>query len=292
MAARKDIDGSASVPALYGAELRYQREAAGRTLQETVEGSFYGVSLLSEIERGTRRMPLDLARHVDQLLSTDGFFERRCEDVRRAKRSGHAEYFERVLEAERHARTIEQWSPTLIPGLLQTEAYVRALFKAERPLEAREETDAKVHARLARAELFGADRTAPEYWVVLHEVLLRQTVVPPDRMAEQLDHIAALMRSDRIFTQVLPWNAGAHPLMLGNAMILDFSDAPPLVYVESQHHGSTLDDPALVKRYQRSYDLLRAAALPPEASLALIEQAAEDFRNGKYENRLERGSLA
>ncbi|MGW3403438.1 helix-turn-helix domain-containing protein [Streptomyces zhihengii] len=291
MAARKDIDGSAGVPALYGAELRFQREAAGLTLQQTVEGSFYGVSLLSEIERGTRRMPADLARHVDRLLGTDGFFERRCEDVRRARRSGHAAYFERVVEAERHAQVIEQWSPTLIPGLLQTEAYVRALFRAERPQQAREEVEAMVQARLERSQAFVSSR-APEYWAVLGEITLHQAVAGPDRMAEQLDHVAALIRDDRVFAQVLPWNAGAHPLMTGNAMILGFADAPPLVYVESQHHGGTLDDPALVKRYQRSYDLLRAAALPPEASLALIEKAAEDLRHGKHPHRLERGSLA
>ncbi|MGW0563543.1 helix-turn-helix domain-containing protein [Streptomyces sp. NPDC003016] len=282
MAARKDIDGSASVPAFYGKELRWRREEAGRTLQQTVEGSFYAASYLSEIERGTRRMPLDLARHVDRELGTDGFFERRCEDVRMARRSGHAEYFERVLEAEQRARTIEQWSPTVVPGLLQTEAYARALFRAERPLEPAHEIDAKVEARLARACLFEGDHKFPEYWVVLHESLLRLPILPAVQMAVQLDHITVLGKRCQIVPQVLPWNTGAHPLMLGNAMILTFDDAPPLVYMESQHKGSTDDDPALVKQYQRSYDLLRAAALPPEASLAMIEDAAEDYRNGKH----------
>ncbi len=74
----------------------------------SVEGSFYGASHLSEIERGTRRMPTELAEHVDKVLGTDGFFRRRGEDVRRAKRRGHASYFERVLEAEKHAETIEE----------------------------------------------------------------------------------------------------------------------------------------------------------------------------------------
>lgn len=69
--------------------------------------------------------------------------------------------------------------------------------------------------------------------------------------------------------------------MMGMAKIMAFPDAPPLVYLESQHSGDTIDDPALVEEYRRSYDLLRAAALPPEASLALIEKAAEDGRNGK-----------
>ncbi|MFE4410474.1 Scr1 family TA system antitoxin-like transcriptional regulator [Streptomyces sp. NPDC056821] len=144
MGQRKDIDGSAGVPTFYGKELRWKREEAGLTLQQLVEGSFYGPSHLSEIERGERRMPAELAEHVDQALGTDGFFERRCEDVRNAKRRGHARYFERVLEAERHAETIEEWCPTLIPGLLQTDSYARAVVRATHPLAPDDEVEEKV----------------------------------------------------------------------------------------------------------------------------------------------------
>ncbi|MEU3048582.1 helix-turn-helix transcriptional regulator [Streptomyces sp. NPDC006984] len=280
MAPPKDIDGSASVPAFYGKELRFRREQAGLTLQQTVEGSFYGASYLSEIERATRRMPVDLARHVDRLLSTDGFFERRCEDVRNARRGGHAQYFERVLEAEKHARTIEEWCPALIPGLLQTAAYARAVVRATHPLAPDEEVEEKVGARIERAALFEDDHRAPRYWVILSESLIRQPILPQREMTEQWQSIAALARRRRIITQVLPWNCGAHPFMLGTAMLMDFDDAPPLVYTESLHSGDTLDDPALVAEYRTSYDLLRAAALPPKASLALIEEAAEDDRDG------------
>ncbi|MFJ3101318.1 helix-turn-helix domain-containing protein [Streptomyces sp. NPDC086835] len=281
MGQRKDIDGSAGVPTFYGSELRWKREEAGLTLQQLVEGSFYGPSHLSEIERGTRRMPAELAEHVDQVLGTDGFFRRRCEDVRRAKRRGHASYFERVLEAEQHAETIEEWCPTLIPGLLQTDAYARAVVRATHPLAPDEEVEEKASARMARARLFEDNHKTPMYWVILSESLLRQPILPPDQTAEQLEHIAALARRRRILPQILPWNCGAHPFMLGTAMIMTFSDAPPLVYTEALHSGDTIDDPALVKEYRRSYDWLRAAALPPEASLAMIEEAADDDRSGK-----------
>ncbi|MET7922710.1 helix-turn-helix transcriptional regulator [Streptomyces sp. NPDC005349] len=281
MVRRKDIDGSESVPCFYGKELRWKREAAGLTLQQLVEGSFYGQSHLSEIERGERRMPRDLAEHVDRVLETDGFFGRRCEEVRKARRVGHASYFEKVLEAEKHAEVIEEWCPTLIPGLLQTGAYARAVVRATHPLEPQERTDAKVNARLARARLFDDDHSTPEYWAILHESLLRLPILPPEEMAEQLDRIAALAHRHRITPQILPWNCGAHPLMLGAITVLAFPDAPPLVYTESPYSGDTIDDPALVKQYRKAYDRLRAAALPPEASLALIEEAAEDYRNGK-----------
>ncbi|MZD04857.1 helix-turn-helix domain-containing protein [Streptomyces sp. SID5785] len=281
MARSKDIDGSASVPSFYGKELRWQREAAGLTLSQLVEGSFYGQSHLSEIERGERRMPRDLAEHVDRVLRTDGFFARRCEEVRRARRVGHAAYFEKVLEAEKHAEAIEEWTPNVLPGLLQTQAYAYAVVRTAHPLEPRQDSETKVNARLARAELFERDHSTPEYWAILHESLLRQPLVPGAAMAEQLDHIAALAERERITPQIVPWNAGAHPLMLAPAKIMTFDDAPPLVYTESSYSADTIDDPALVKQYRKAYDRLRAVALSPKASLALIRQAAEDYRNGK-----------
>ncbi|MEU9002228.1 helix-turn-helix transcriptional regulator [Streptomyces sp. NPDC048551] len=282
MAARKDIDGSESVPAFYGKELRWRREKAGLTLQQAVEGSFYGATYLSEIELGHRRMPEDLARHVDQVLGTDGFFERCCEDARNARHVGHAKYAEKVLEAEKVAETIEEWCPAAFPGLLQTADYARALAGGESPLEQPEETNVLIRARLARAVLFEADHARPAYWVVMHESLLRLPIVQPELMAAQLDHITALVRRRRIVPQIVPWNVGAHPFVsAGVTLIMTFADAPPLVYTESLHSGLTVDDPAIVKRYRRSYDLLRAVALPPEASLAMMEAAAEDYRNGK-----------
>ncbi|MFC9233670.1 helix-turn-helix domain-containing protein [Streptomyces decoyicus] len=281
MARRKDIDGSAGVPTFYGKELRYQRELAGLTLSQLVEGSFYGPSHLSEIERGERRMPAELAEHVDEALKTDGFFKRRCEDVRKARRTGHAEYFEHVLEAEKYAESIEEWSPTVIPGLLQTEPYTRAVVQAAHPLASDTEVDEKVNASIARACLFEGARKTPEYWAILHESLLRHPILPPKAAADQLDRISALTRSRRIVPQILPWNCGPHPLMPSTVMIMAFPDAPPLVYTEAQYSGDTIDDPALVKKYRKAYDRLRAVALPPEASLAMIEEAAEDYRNGK-----------
>ncbi|GAO09680.1 helix-turn-helix transcriptional regulator [Streptomyces lydicamycinicus] len=284
MARRKDIDGSAGVPTFYGKELRYQRELAGLTLQQLVEGSFYGQSHLSEIERGERRMPPELAEHVDKVLKTDGFFQRCCEDVRKARRTGHAEYFERALEAERYAESIEEWSPTVVPGLLQTEPYTRAVVQAAHPLASDAEVDEKVNASTARACLFERNHKTPEYWAILHESLLRHPILPPEAAADQLDRISALARSRRIVPQILPWNCGPHPLMPSTVMIMAFPDAPPLVYTEAQYSGDTIDDPVLVKKYRKAYDRLRAVALPPEASLAMIEEAAEDYRNGKQPN--------
>ncbi|MEU7025066.1 helix-turn-helix transcriptional regulator [Streptomyces sp. NPDC046275] len=280
MAARKEIDGSASVPQFYGKELRFKREEAGLTLEKLVEGSFYGVSYLSEIERGQRSMPMDLARHVDRVMKTDGFFARGCEDVRKAKKGAHAAYFAPIAEAETRALAIERWSNALIPGLLQTPAYAEAVVRLTEPLDTPEEVRSRVAARLKRAKLLD-DPKRPEYWVILHESLLRQSTLSAVEMADQLDHIAAMLRRSRIFLQILSYNAPTQPFMELSMMFMEFEDEPPLMYTEGPYHGQTIDDPGLLKHYRKAYDRLRAAALPPEASLALIEQAVEDYRHGQ-----------
>ncbi|WP_019055641.1 helix-turn-helix domain-containing protein [Streptomyces prunicolor] len=281
MPPRKDTDASANVPSFYGAELRFKREEAGLTLEQLAEGSFFGIPFLSLIERGERRMPLDLARHVDKRLGTDGFFERRCEDARKAKQAGHAEYFADVAEMEEYADSIEEWAPSLIPGLLQTESYAKAVVRTSLPWLPPETVEKQVAARLDRAKFWDRDER-PSFWAVLHESLIRKPLLPPEGMAVQLEHIGQVISRNQGVLQVLPETAVAHPFMMGMIKVMTFPDAPPVVYTEGLHSGQLIDYPALVKDYRRSYDLLRAAALPPDASLAMVEQMAEDYRNGKH----------
>ncbi|MEU2181918.1 Scr1 family TA system antitoxin-like transcriptional regulator [Streptomyces thermolilacinus] len=71
-----------------------------------------------------------------------------------------------------------------------------------------------------------------------------------------------------------------HLFRMGMTRIMTFVDAPSVVYTESLHSGQLIDEPRLVHSYRQSYDLLRADVLPPEASLAMVEEAAGKFRNG------------
>ncbi|MCB5911545.1 helix-turn-helix domain-containing protein [Streptomyces pinistramenti] len=278
MPPRKATNASADVPAFYGAELRYKRESAGLTLEQLVDGSFRGLSFLSQIERGERRMPMDLARHVDAKLGTDGFFERRCEDVRKAKQSGHAEYFADVAEMEKFAERIEEWAPMLIPGLLQTETYARQVVRTGSPWLPPKTVEKQVAARIERAEIWGREQR-PAFWAIVHESMLRKPLLEPGPMAEQLAHIATVIKDNQGVLQVIPETAAAFPLMMGMVRVMTFPDAPPVIYTEGIHSGQLIDYPPLVKDYRRSYDLLRAAALSPQASLAMIEATAEDYRD-------------
>jgi len=276
--ARKDPDASTSVPSFYGAELRFKREQAGLTLEQLAEGSFRGISFLSQIERGERRMPMDLARHVDERLGTDGFFQRRCDDAAKARNLGHPLYFQDVPDLEKQAETLEEWQPHVIPGLLQTAEYMRGLIRYEAPFTPPEVAEQRVSARIARGDLWKRE-DRPSYWAILRESLIRRTPLPPAVMAGQLEHIVEVIRSTQSVLQIVPDTTRWHPLQHGMAKIMTFADAPPLVWSDTNFNGQIIDFPSRVKEYRRDYDLLRAVALPPETSLDLVEEAARTYRH-------------
>ncbi|MFG2270407.1 helix-turn-helix transcriptional regulator [Streptomyces chartreusis] len=259
----------------FGAELKRRRENAGITQVELGSRVFVSGGYIGQFEQAIRKPQLDVAQRIDESLQTDGIFERLWRKL--IKEQPYTEYFAHVAELERLATEICEYAPMVIPGLLQTPGYARAVFLASNPLAADEYIEELLMGRMERTRLL-KDATRPVYWAVLHEAALRIPVGSSEVMAGQLDHITALMRERKVLAQVLPSSAGAHPEMGKMIKLMEFEDAPPTVYTEGVLSGNLLDDPAVVKRVRSSYDLLRATALSGEASLALIESAAEDYR--------------
>ncbi|MFF8897374.1 Scr1 family TA system antitoxin-like transcriptional regulator [Streptomyces lydicus] len=258
----------------WGSELKNRREGAGLSQEELGRRLFASHALISRFESAERRPRLDMAIQIDQALQTDGFFERLCRKLLEA--SPYASYFAAVAELERVATRICEFEPMVIPGLLQTAAYARAITVATHPLAADEVIEEKVAARMERAHVLKAT-TRPEYWAILHESVLRIPVGSPAVMSEQLTRLSALAQDRKILLQVVPFQAGAHAAMGKSLRLMEFDDAPPTAYTEGAYSGNLLDDPAVVKSAQGAYDQLRAAALSPEATLPLIKSAAEDF---------------
>lgn len=259
----------------FGAELKRRREVAELTQEELGARVFVSGGYIGQFEQAIRKPQLDVARRIDEILRTDGIFERMCRKL--IDKSPYAEYFQAVAELERLATKICEFAPTVVPGLLQTAEYARAVTIAANPFATEDYVEEKVASRVERARILGGT-TRPEYWVVVHESALRVPVGGPAVMAGQLEHLAALARQRVALISALPSTAGAHASMGGMLTLLEFEDAPPTAYTETSFSGMLLDDPAVVKRAQRAYDLLRVAALSPEASLALLESAAEDHR--------------
>ncbi|MFG2921863.1 helix-turn-helix domain-containing protein [Streptomyces sp. NPDC048305] len=269
----KKLDPSSSPRALLGAELRHRREAAGLSQEDLGAPLFVSGSFIGQLEAGTRRMQADQAQRLDEALGSEGFFVRNCAAVKQSK---YPDHFAEAAEAERQATTIKEYAPLLIPGLLQTEAYARAVFRAYQPTATEDVIDELVAARLERAQLL-ADPTTPLLWVVLDEAALRRHTGGLRVMAEALRHIAALAKRHRVIVQVLPFSSGAHMALEGPLKLMSFSDAPPLAYLQGLGTGQLQDDPATVRQYELTYDLVVANALSPEASLALIASVAEDY---------------
>lgn len=261
----------------FGTELKRRREAAQLSQEELGELVFCSAGYISQFEQAVRKPQLDHSQRFDQALQTDGFFERMWQEL--ISKSPYANYFTDAAELEPHAETISDYAPALVPGLLQTEAYARAVFRASEPLLPDEKIDEWAANRLARARILrrAEGHTPPLYWAVLDENVLRRPVGGPAVMAEQLTHIAQTVRNRQALVQILPFSAGAHALMEGFLTLMTFADAPPVAYIESPHVGQLLDDPALTAREQMYYDLVRASALSHEESLALIESVAEDY---------------
>jgi transcriptional regulator with XRE-family HTH domain len=259
----------------FGAELKRRREDAGLTQVELGARVFVSGAYIGQFEQAIRKPQLDIAQRIDEVLQTDGIFERLCRKLIDDRR--YADYFAKAAELEALATAISEFAPALVPGLLQTATYARAVTVAMNPFAADEFIEEKVAGRLERSQIL-KDATRPMYWAILHENALRVPVGGPAAMAEQLAHVATLAKQRTVVMQVLPYTAGAYAVMTGSLKLMEFEDAPPTAYTEAVYSGNLLDDPAVVKRAQSTYDLLRAAALSPEASLALIESAAEDYR--------------
>jgi transcriptional regulator with XRE-family HTH domain len=273
MAAPKDLDPSSSPRALLGAELRHAREKTGLSQEDLGQRLFVSGSFVGQLESGTRRMQPEYARLLDEALGTEDFFRRNCAAAARSK---YPDHFAEAAEAEAVATAIKEYAPLLIPGLLQTPAYARAVFRAYQPTAPADVIDALLAARLERARILD-DPTRPLLWAVLDEAALRRRTGGPGVMAQALRHVTTLIRRHRIIVQLLPFSAGAHASMTGALTLMTFEDAPPLAFVEGPSMGRLEDDPATVARHQLTYDLIRASACSPRESLAWIDSVAEDY---------------
>ena len=271
----KHLDPYTSPKAFYGAELRRLREAAGLSQAQLGERVFCSGTYVGQFESASRRPQQDVSKLLDDVLGSGGHFQRLCELARQSK---HPDYFADAAELEKLATTMSDFSPMLVPGLLQTPEYARALTCASQPFAPPEDVEAHVTARMERARLLDAP-TAPELWTVIHEAALRIPIGGAIVMHDQLRYLADKARSHhRLKVQVLPDSAGAQAFLNGLVCLMTFDDAPTVTYTESAYSGQLVEEPRLVKQYGRAYDIIRAAALSPAESLKLIESASKDYK--------------
>lgn len=279
MANIKELDGSSNPRAFFGSEFRRLREAAGLTQSELGKRLYITGSYVGLFETGARwpKRKQDV-EHMDAVLDTDGHLTRVWE---LAMRTPHfPDYFQHQVRNERQAAKIEDYSATLVFGLLQTPDYARAVFRAGAHFLTDEEIERRTAARMSRAAVLSAkdDGAGARVWAIMHEAVLRTPVGGPEVMRVQLRHLRQLIDTHRVVIQVLPFSAGAHALAAGSVTVMELRDQPTVAYVEGPYAGQVLTDPATVRNVRQAYDLVRAAALSPEDSADLIETIMKDYR--------------
>jgi len=224
--------------------------------------------------------------YVKSLLMAYGITDGREIDsflhlAREANKPGWWQSYADVLPAwfrvfpglEQAASLIRGYEPHCIPGLLQTEDYARSLTLAGYPAARREEIDRRVALRIMRQQILTRS-DPPALWVVLDEAVLRRPVGGPAVMRAQLGRIIDAAAQPNITLQVLPFAAGAHPVMYGMFHLLRFPTAelPDVIYGENLTSAFYLDKPADVATYTEALDLLCAQASPADKTASILRQ--------------------
>ncbi|GLZ03962.1 transcriptional regulator [Actinomadura sp. NBRC 104412] len=266
-------------------ELTARREAAGLTREEVTRRLHWAGSTLFRIETGrTKPQP----RSVRELLDLYGVPTAEKEGLiqlaRDARKPGWWHSFRGVLPnpyevfigLEAGATTIRTFEALVIPGLLQTPDYARAVIRSGRQELEPEEIERRVQVRVARQQILTRpDR--PRLWAVVDEAVLHHMVGGRTIMRDQLDHLVGASEQGKTTIQVVPFTAGAHAGTSGPFVLLGFAEpaVPDVVYLETIPDGVYLEGARDVEAFMLAFDRLLAAALHPDDSIALIRRLAD-----------------
>ncbi|MFF8604498.1 Scr1 family TA system antitoxin-like transcriptional regulator [Streptomyces sp. NPDC015346] len=264
----RSLDPSASPLDYYGAELRRLREEAGLNQGQLGDIVFCTASLIGQIETAKKVPTRRFSEQLDAALMTGGVFTRL---VGLVLRSQLPNWFQPYAEMEAKAAYVSTFQPQLVYGLLQTPDYARAVLGAR----TEDDVDAKVAARIERQRILDRE-TPPLVWVVMSEAVLRQEIGGRAVMRKQLAHLLAMQEREWLKIQILPFEAGAHPGLMGEFTLLRFEDDPDIVYTEDFVQGHMTANPTAIREGSLRYDHLQAAALSVDDSAALIARVMEE----------------
>ncbi|WEH35905.1 helix-turn-helix transcriptional regulator [Streptomyces sp. AM 4-1-1] len=275
-----------------GDELRRLREAAGLTTTQAAEALDCTKGKVSRIENGrvALRLPdLTAMLHAYQVEDSDtkerlGSLARKAN--RRRKEGWWNQYgdvladtYRDYIALEAMAKSIRTFQAQLVPGLLQTPEYIRAVTVASRQWQTADEIEKFVHVRLARQERLLSDEPL-QLWAVFSEAVLLQQVGGSRVMSTQLQHLLASSEHPNVTLQVLPFTRGAHASMFGPYVVLGFPEegALDVVLVDNPSGSMWLERATDVSRYQDLFDAARTSALSPNESRAVIHRRSKEHQ--------------
>lgn len=244
---------------LLGGKIREARLAAGMTIAELGSRAGYSPEQTGKIEYGDRTPSDAFMDAVYEAFPDIAVIARELyAEVRKSGRAFESWFREWPTDVEPRAVSLRTWEPMLIPGLFQTEEYMRALFTAWR----RPDIGADVTNRLDRQKILDKP-DAPELWAVIDETVLDRCIGSPTVMAGQLQHLGTMSERPDVSVQVLPADTGAHAGLLGAFVLAWFgSDSPSMGYLETADHGEMSRQAETMAHLLSVFDRLRSDALP------------------------------
>ena len=267
---------------LVGAQLRRLRTDMGLSREEAAEAIRASEWKIHRLENGQvgfkERDLVDLLAlygvtdpdEIDELLTmareanTPGWWQHYGDVL--------PQWFRTYVDLESAAALIRTYEGQFIPGLLQTDDYMRAVIH-DTNLESSEEMGRRVRLRMARQTLLTREHP-PRLWAVVDEAALRRPVGGREVMRGQVERLLDATKLPNVTLQILPFAAGAHSAMVGAFSILRFADRelPDVVYLEHLTNAIYLDKRDEVERYLDVMELLCVQSEPPAKTVELLDR--------------------
>ncbi|CAM5466423.1 MULTISPECIES: helix-turn-helix transcriptional regulator [Streptomyces] len=263
-----DDEWGVAVVATVGRQLKLRREAVGMRAGEFGKAVGYGEDLVYKIESGKRIPRQEYLDRADEVLGAGGLIAAAWEDVKRVR------YPKRVRElGQLEARAVEiaLYECHIIPGLLQTPEHARSVIGAAQPPYSPDDAERMVAARLARQSVFQRS-PAPAMSFVLEEGVLRRPIGGTMAWRQQLERLLEVGRSHHVVLQVMPMDCDTHSGLDGRIELLKFPDGTAVGRSEGAFNGRPTHEPKHLRILELRYGTIRAQALSPRESLALIER--------------------
>jgi len=255
-------------------QLRRFRHDRGLSQAQLAERINFSPGLISMVETLQRTPTADFTAACDAALDTGGALSSLLPMIMRDR---YPKWFQSFVRLEEEARSIHEFEVQLVPGLLQTAAYARAvLATAWPPAPSAAEADRRLSARLARQALLDRD-DPPLLSVVLDESALRRPVGGSAVMAEQLRHLAVIAARPHVHLNVLTYAQSATAPLDGSFTVVETVHGEHIAYVEATGGGQLLPDPTDVERLTKTFEGSLGEALSSSESIDYVDRLRKEL---------------
>ncbi|MFJ4833638.1 Scr1 family TA system antitoxin-like transcriptional regulator [Streptomyces sp. NPDC088747] len=253
----------------FGAVHKAFRKRAGLTQEEFAPLVRYQPSTVASIEQGRRLPPRVYIERAEEVL--DAFGVLRAAAKYATRQPGLASWFREWADLEERAVSLYTYENRLVPGLIQTEDYSRALFGEQVPVLTDAQIDAQLAARVDRQRLL-TDRPNTAFSFIVEEYVIRRGTGGTGATRGLVDHLLAVTELRNVELQLLPMTRQGHAGLDGPIQLLETTENEWCGYCEGQRNGQLFTDPKTISVLHMRYAKLRSQALPPEDTRSLLER--------------------